>query len=250
MEEKYAMIFAAGLGKRLTPITNNIPKALIRIAGKPLLWHILQKLIYYQFHNIVINVHYLAEQIIDYINSITSELNANILISHEKEFLAETGGGLKHASNYFHKASNILLHNVDILSNINLEQLWNYHIDKGVIATLAVSKRPSYRQLIFNHKNLLCGWLNIKTKQLVGSVSDSCVQFAFSGIHVISTKIFDYMPSDNVFSLIDLYLKICDKVSITFYEHMPTQCLDVGKHENLFKAEQFLKHIKINENNK
>ena len=146
-----AMILAAGLGTRLHPITNNTPKALIKINDKTLLGIAIEKLINYGFDDIVINVHHLADQVVQYIEQ--SNFDAKIYISDERDKLLDTGGGLKHAERFLTSDEPFLLHNVDIVSNINLRSLYNFHLNSDAISTLVVRKRESNRYFLFNDDN-------------------------------------------------------------------------------------------------
>lgn len=244
MTEKFAMIFAAGKGTRLAPLTEQTPKALITLNDKPILWYIVNKLKNAGFTNIVINVHHHAKQIIDYIDYEFAQAGLSISISVEKDFLADTGGGLKLARNYFAHAQHILLHNVDILSTLDMNLLWQYHLNNQSLATLAVSKRESTRQLFFDEKKHLCGWFNTQTQQTIGDLKKARYNFAFSGIHVVSAEIFNLMPEEDIFSMTHLYLKLCHQYPITYFEHDPYQCMDIGTPEQLQKAKDFMKKLR------
>jgi NDP-sugar pyrophosphorylase family protein len=222
-----AMIFAAGFGTRLYPLTKTTPKALIKVQGKPLLDHCIYKLINLGIKEIVINVHHFAEQIIAYVNS--NHYPITVHISHEKKNLFDTGGGLKYAASFFDK-SPILLYNVDIISNINLVDLINYHKEKEAIATLVVRNRKTKRYLLFNELNKLIGWENIQTKEQILNFPDqNYTALAFNGIHIIETEIFKYMPNKNIFSMIELYLEVSKRRSIIAFEDSKSDWLDVGK---------------------
>ena len=166
-----AMIFAAGLGSRLKPLTDTKPKALIEVAGKPMLEHVILKLKASGFNEIVINVHHFADQILDFLQA-NHNFGVDIHISDETEELLDTGGGLEKAGKYFispcHEDKNgILLHNVDILSNCNLQDLIRFHQQTpDVYATMLVSRRITSRYLLFDDNNLLCGWINKTTGEV------------------------------------------------------------------------------------
>ena len=166
-----AMIFAAGLGSRLKPLTDTKPKALIEVAGKPMLEHVILKLKASGFNEIVINVHHFADQILDFLQA-NHNFGVDIHISDETEELLDTGGGLEKAGKYFispcHEDKNgILLHNVDILSNCNLQDLIRFHQQTpDVYATMLVSRRITSRYLLFDGNNLLCGWINKTTGEV------------------------------------------------------------------------------------
>ena len=166
-----AMIFAAGLGSRLKPLTDTKPKALIEVAGKPMLEHVILKLKASGFNEIVINVHHFADQILDFLQA-NHNFGVDIHISDETEELLDTGGGLEKAGKYFispchEDKKGILLHNVDILSNCNLQDLIRFHQQTpDVYATMLVSRRITSRYLLFDGNNLLCGWINKTTGEV------------------------------------------------------------------------------------
>lgn len=236
-----AFILAAGLGTRLKPLTDTKPKALIELNGIPLLEIIIRRLIKFGFVKIVINVHHFAEQIIDFIEK--RKFNAEIHISDERDLLLDTGGGLKKASHFFNGNSPFLIHNVDIITDIDLKNFYEYHKKQKAIATIAVQKRNSSRYFLFDEKKNLCGWKNVKTDEIkiVDNLPKNVLEYAFSGIHVVEPEIFKYFPEDDVFSIIDFYLALASKERITFYEHSNNIFFDLGKKENLIKAEIFLK---------
>lgn len=235
-----AFILAAGLGTRLKPLTDIKPKALIELNGIPLLEIIIKRLIKFGFNEIIINVHHLAEQIIDFIEK--KNFNAEIHISDERDLLLDTGGGLKKASYFFDDGLPFLIHNVDILSDIDLKDFYEYHKKQNSIATIAVQKRNSSRYFLFDNDNNLCGWKNSKTSEtkIIRASSDQFNEYAFSGIHIVNPDIFKYFPSTDVFSIIDFYLAVAVEKRITFYDHSKNFFFDLGKKENLQKAEIFL----------
>ena len=237
-----AMIFAAGLGTRMRPLTDKRPKALIEVSGKPLLEHVIHRLEEYGFDEIVVNVHHFADLIIDFLKQ-NDNFGFNIQISDECGKLLDTGGGLKKAAHLLQGSEPILLHNVDVLSKIDLSAITMSHKSSGSLVTLAVSQRVTSRCLLFNDKDELTGWQNKKTGEIRGPARDSGNNeaLAFSGIHIIAPKIFKLMPADDVFSIIDFYLQICSSYPIRAFRHDPAQFLDIGKPEQLIKAEEFLK---------
>ena len=228
-----AMILAAGLGTRLKPITNNIPKALVKVGNVTLLEICIKNLKMQGIADIIINVHHFAEQI-KYILAKNNNFGVNISISDEIEKLLDTGGGLKKAAWFFDDDKPFLLHNVDIISNLNLKTLYNLHINSNAMSTLAVRKRESGRYLLFNSDNILCGWKNLKTEETISSVDVKLLkEFAFSGIHIIDPKIFSLMPNEKVFSMIDLYLKVMKSNHIYGYIDKDSFWMDVGNPANL-----------------
>ena len=230
-----AMIFAAGLGTRLYPLTKDKPKALVEINGQPLLQTVIENIIAAGITEIVVNVHHFSQLVKDYLASHSFE--ANIQISDETDCLLDTGGGLKFAEQLLKTADHILLHNVDILSNIDLNRLIINHIENGALATLAVKERPTSRYLIFDKKTLqLCGWENVKTgERLESRWTDNPAKLAFSGIHVVSKEIFPLIQSGKKMSMTPLYVEMAKTQNIRGYLHQHDQWLDVGKYEDVMR---------------
>ncbi|HPL94947.1 MAG TPA: nucleotidyltransferase family protein [Paludibacteraceae bacterium] len=239
-----AMIFAAGLGTRLKPLTDSMPKALVPINGKPLLEHVLLKLKQEGFTDIIINVHHFADQIVQFLAQ-NQHFGLNIAISDETQQLLETGGGIKKASWFFGNEP-FLIHNVDILSNLPLAELVRFHSSKpNAAATLVVSKRTTTRYLLFDNDMQMKGWTNIQTNEIKSSypqtITQACSEFAFSGIHVFSPALFPYFEAYPAkFSVIDFYIDVCGKAAV--YGYVPTnlQLLDVGKIDSIQQAELFV----------
>ena len=239
------MIFAAGLGTRLKPLTDHMPKALVPVAGKPMLEHVILKLIASGFDEIVINVHHFAEQIIDFLKE-KNNFGIKIWISDETEELLDTGGGIKKASSLLNEP--FLVHNADILSNVDLKALYDFHIASENDATLLVSPRKTVRYLLFNQTNRLCGWINKDTLQTKpeGFIyqPEEQQEYAFGGIHIISPSLFKYMEGwTGKFSIMDFYLQTCQKARLGGYAKEDLQLIDIGKPETLAKAEEFLKNV-------
>ena len=236
-----AMIFAAGLGTRLYPLTANKPKALVEYQGKPLLEHAITKILETGIQHIVINVHHFAEQIIEYINQ--HHYNADIEISDERAQLLETAGGLKFAEPYFTNTHQILLYNVDVISNINLRKFINSQLStfnsqlstlNSQLSTLCVRHRESSRYFLFEEPELrLCGWENIKTNERkLCYEAENSVTLAFSGIHLVNKKILDLIPKNEKISFTPLYLNLAKDYLIQGYLHDGDTWEDVGKIKN------------------
>ena len=239
------MIFAAGLGTRLKPLTDHMPKALVPVAGKPMLEHVILKLIASGFDEIVINVHHFAEQIIDFLKE-KNNFGIKIWISDETEELLDTGGGIKKASSLLNEP--FLVHNADILSNVDLKALYDFHIASENDATLLVSPRKTVRYLLFNQTNRLCGWINKDTLQTKpeGFIyqPDEQQEYAFGGIHIISPSLFKYMEGwTGKFSIMDFYLQTCQKTKLGGYAKKDLQLIDIGKPDTLAQAEEFIRQI-------
>lgn len=254
-----AMIFAAGLGTRLKPLTDNMPKALVPIAGKPMLEHVIDKLKASGFTEIVINIHHFGEQIIDFLSA-NNNFGLTIHISDERDLLLDTGGGIKKAAIFLKKTEEFsekmevfsekteafLVHNVDILSNVDLKQFYRQHSESDAVATLLVSERKTSRYLLFDKDNRLQGWINKDTQEVkpqgLPYSEGAYKEYAFSGIHVLSPEIFAYMNDKwtGKFSIIDFYLSICKEAIVKCYPADDLKLIDIGKPETLSKAEEFI----------
>lgn len=252
---KQAMIFAAGLGTRLRPLTDTMPKALVRVGGEPLLHRVIMNLKSAGFERIVVNVHHFAEQIIDYLKT-NDNFGLDIRISDESDVLLDTGGGIRKAAPLFDPSSPILIHNVDILHNVDLATFYESAISHD--ATLMVSKRETSRYLIFNDDMRLRAWINIKTGEVRpphppgGELTDAQdsphwgaggPRFAFSGLHIFSPRLFPLMAEwPDKFGIIDFYLDACQKADIRGILNTNLRLLDVGKLDSLSEAEKII-HI-------
>ena len=258
------MIFAAGLGTRLKPLTDTMPKALVKVGGQPLLWHVVMKLKAAGYERIVVNVHHFAQQIVDYLKA-NDNFGLDIRISDETDGLLETGGGIRKALPLFDPESPILIHNVDILSNLDLAgelagglspvcEASEAHGDcplnvpsaENPVALLIVSQRKTKRYLQFDDAMRLIGWKNIETGEVRGPIthhpSPNTHQLAFSGLHVLYPSAFpllDAWPSR--FPIMDFYLSVCANHLVRGYEAKELRLMDVGKLDTLEEANEFLK---------
>ena len=247
-----AMIFAAGLGTRLKPLTDTMPKALVPVCGQPLLYHVLTKLVAAGYDDVIVNVHHFPDQIIDYL--CVNDFGAKITISDEREFLRETGGGVKHVRPLLRneeipgQAGNdgsepFLVHNVDIISNLDLKWLREQHREDAV-ATVVVSERETQRYLLFDEDGRLKGWTNVKTGEVRSPYPDidpsKLRKLAFAGIHLMSPAIFDAFDQlgfGDRFSIMDFYIQACADYPI--YAAVPPafKMVDVGKFDSLPESE-------------
>jgi NDP-sugar pyrophosphorylase family protein len=234
-----AMILAAGLGTRLKPITDELPKALVEVNGKTLLEIAIRNLIENDFRRIVINVHHFADKVKEFLDNNT--FAADIFISDESDLLLDTGGGIKHAKKFFEN-SPILIHNVDIISNLNLKEFYQYHISDDSVASLLVSNRKSNRYLLFNEADILCGWQDVnKDEKIIVREDSKLNQLAFNGIHILNPHLIDSFPDEKVFSVIKAYLKIAGSEDIHAFVSNDIKWLDVGKVDSLQKASQLIR---------
>ena len=242
-----AIIFAAGLGTRLRPITNSIPKALVPIKGHPLLEIAILRLKAAGCRDIIVNIHHFGEQIVDFLAQ-KDHFGIDITISDERDQLLDTGGGLKKAAWFLQDAPFLLL-NADVVTNLNLGAFYQKHLVSGSMATLAIRQRSSSRYLLFDSNKQLSGWRNDKTgerrlSRLPGG--KKLEDWAFSGIHAINPSFFDYLSSpESVFSIIDTYLDASAQETITGYPHQDDIWLDVGKIPQLEKAAAILDQIEL-----
>lgn len=226
------MIFCAGLGTRLKPLTDTMPKALVPLASKTLLQWQVEKLRDAGITDIVVNVHHFPDMIIDAIRR-NNGWGCSITISDERDMLLDTGGGLKKAVG----GEPVLACNVDILSNVDIRALVSAYEKKGV-SQLVVSDRKTQRYLCFNEQDHLCGWTNIATGELKGQDGR---HLAFSGMQILSSEtlaLLSQMPQDK-FSLIDFYLYVMNKVTLQAYVPTDYCMMDVGKIDQIEQAERF-----------
>ncbi len=245
-----AMIFAAGLGTRLRPLTDTMPKALVPVGGTPLLEILMRKMIASGVGDVVINIHHFGEQIVDFIEKNRS-FGINVQFSDERAELLETGGGIKYAAPLLTAGStqseHYLIHNVDILSNLDLGTFYK-SCRPDAAAMLVVSDRETQRYLLFNEEDILVGWTNIKTGEVKSPYPnldvDKCKRYAFAGIHLISSRLFPHFNKwERRFSIIEFYLSVCHEEPI--YAHICTdlKLMDVGKQDTLAQAEAFVKEM-------
>ena len=247
-----AMIFAAGLGTRLKPLTDTMPKAMVRVGGEPLIRRVIQNLAEAGVGRIVVNVHHFASQITDYLKA-NGNFGLDIRISDETGGLLETGGGIKKAAPLFDSSAPILIHNVDILSNVDIRRFYDMaSASEGsgsVDALLLVSWRKTKRYLLFDDGMRLVGWTNVETGEVRSPYPDldpkKCRMYAFAGIHAISPRMLRLMDEwPDRFGIIDFYLKECATHNIKGYAKDDLMLMDIGKLDTLAQAEDFLLKVK------
>lgn len=244
------MIFAAGLGTRLQPLTNDKPKALVELDGKPLLQHVIDHFYAEGARRIVVNVHHFASQVIEYINTNAKTLwpKASFAISDESDKLLDTGGGLVKALPLFDPNEPIVVGNADVICNAPLADLLDMHKRIHNDATLLTRIRKTNRQLLFDDMHYLCGWINTTDGKLKGGVKMADVpqykQQAFCGIHIIEPSLVETMKEEmsaDVFGIMDGYLKLCQAKDIMNIElKKEYHWFDVGTTEKLQNAYNFL----------
>jgi NDP-sugar pyrophosphorylase family protein len=241
-----AMVLAAGLGTRLRPLTNDCPKALVTVAGRTMLEIVLARLRQFGVDEAIVNTHHYAEKISQYLAA-NGNFGMRIEISHEEQLL-DTGGGLKKAAWFFLEGKDpddpslapFVVHNVDVISTIELTRMAQFHAEQGALATLAVQERETSRYLLFDGEGMLCGRQTgpAGTPEFVRSVEGS-EAFAFSGIHIVSPRIFKEMKEDRAFSIVDAYLQLAaqrEKIA-AFRADMYRWC-DLGTPESVAQAEK------------
>ncbi|HXA01381.1 MAG TPA: nucleotidyltransferase family protein [Cytophagaceae bacterium] len=232
-----AMIFAAGLGTRLKPFTDNHPKALAIVNNKTLLQRNIEYLKNFGFTEFVLNVHHFPDQIISFLRK-HHNFGCKIIISDETDALLETGGGLKKASPYLKGQEAFLVMNVDMLTNLNIGSMIAFHQSNKSLATLAVTGRTTSRYFLFNDRNELCGWKNTRTnEEKIIRKEAGLIPKAFSGIHIIDPAIFDHIKREGKFSMVDVYLELCATNKISGFDHTSDILIDVGKPESIAEAE-------------
>jgi len=224
------MILAAGLGTRLRPVTNTIPKALVKVGGRTLLEGAIRHLAESGVKEIVINVHHFADQVIQYLNQ-NRNFGLNITISDERDQLLDTGGGLKKVFRFFAGGKPFFVRNVDIVSDLDLLSMMEQHLRSHALATLAVRKRETSRYFLFDPGHRLCGWTNLKTGEKILSVESglNLEMLAFSGIHVLNPEIFSLITEEGKFSLTSLYLRLAKDHLIKGFMDRGSVWRDVGK---------------------
>lgn len=235
-----AMIFAAGLGKRLGNITDSIPKALVDINGKSVLQMAVEKCSAYGFEEIIINVHHFADMVEDEVKRL-NKMGFRISVSDERDKLLENGGGLYKARDFFGKDP-FLLYNVDIISDLDLSDLYRLHLEMKGLATLAVRHRPGKRYLLIDNEGQLRGWRNVSTGEqiLAGVPEDGLSEIAFSSMHIVEPEIFNYM-NQGIYSMVNLYLGLAAEHKIYTLKHDEGYWVDVGTHESLAYVRKLLK---------
>ena len=237
------MIFAAGLGTRLKPITDTLPKALVPVCGKPLIEHVARKLKAAGIDEAVVNVHHFADKVEAWV---AEQDIMTISVSDERDMLLETGGAVLNARRHLEGCGHFLIHNVDILSDVDLEWFMG-QVRPDALATLLVSDRKSSRDLLFDPQTMrLVGWKNENTGEIRPSGividEDKCLKLAFSGIHIMSDKVFEAMEGyPERFPVIDFYLDKCHCNEIYGVRAENLNLIDVGKLDTLEQAERFIK---------
>lgn len=236
-----AMLFAAGKGTRLKPFTDFHPKPLALVNGVSLLERNIKYLKSFGVNQFVINIHHFGEQIVEFLEK-NKNFDVQIEISDERNELLETGGGLLFAREKLENEPFFIVMNADILTNLDVKKMVDYHLHSKKMVTMAVSDRESSRKLFFDEQMLLKGWVNKKENifKMVENASSHLRELAFSGIHCISSEIFSKINRTGCFSIMDEYLDFMKEDLVVGYEHFD-YLIDVGKKDSIQKAEQYFK---------
>jgi MurNAc alpha-1-phosphate uridylyltransferase len=233
-----AMIFAAGLGTRFKPFTNEHPKALAIVNQKSLLQRNVEYLQQYNITDVVVNVHHFGDQIVEAIKK-NKGWGSHICISDERDEVLETGGGLAKAQHLLGGNEPFITINVDILSNLNIQHFIDFYTNHNPLITLAVTNRLTSRYFLFNQQNQLSGWRNVKThEEKIIIPQTHYMQKAYSGIAIFNPSIFSLIRQQGKFSLTETYLDLAKTQSILGYEHSLDIILDVGNMEAVKTAEK------------
>lgn len=245
-----AMVFAAGLGTRLRPLTNDRPKALVEVGGKTMLERVITHLADCGVTDITVNIHHFGEKIIEFLEE-KKNFGLDIHISDERDLLLDTGGGLMKARKFLDGDEPFIVHNADILTDLDLKAMYEFHVEHDALSTILVKDRQTQRYFLFDHDHRLKGWINKKT----GEIKPEGYQYdpqkvdslAFGCVHVLSPRIFDALEKyseakGKVFSIAPFYAEMCDSYKIYGYQQFSDyKWLDVGKPETLAQAEEMFK---------
>jgi NDP-sugar pyrophosphorylase family protein len=236
-----AMILAAGLGTRLQPLTLNRPKALLEVEGIPLLGLVLARLSRQGFNDIVVNAYHMADQIVSFLDEYqkrSTHARLTLAVSRETSLL-DTGGGLQNAASFFDDEQPFLVHNVDVLTDLDLNRLVEAHRSSKVLATLAVRKRETTRYFLFDEEDRLCGWQSLESNEtrMARTANGTPTPLGFMGIQVLSPKIFEKLTAVPPFSLVEAYLQLASAAeSIAAFRADDSRWIDLGRKEHLEQA--------------
>ena len=233
-----AMIFCAGLGTRFKPWTDKHPKALALVNGKSLLQRNIEYFQQFGISDIIVNVHHFADQIIDAIQT-NKGWGSNVTVSDETNEVLETGGGLAKARKYFDPGQRFVTTNVDILTDLDLNALLDFHQQEQSLISFGVTDRKTSRYFLFDEKHRLCGWRNVNThEETIVLDRQSLIQKAYSCVAVFQPEIFSLIPSNGKYSLKDSYLELAAKHRIMGFDHSGDKLVDVGKPESIRIGEE------------
>jgi MurNAc alpha-1-phosphate uridylyltransferase len=233
-----AMILAAGLGTRLRPLTDQIPKPLVRFQGKPLLEIIIDRLLFFGIEKIVVNIHHHSDQVVEFLRS-RDYFKGKVVVSDETDRLMDTGGGVLKARELLDNGEPFILHNVDVYTNLDINKLVAAHQDDNALITIAVKKRMPSRSLLFDEQNCLSGWQNNKTgdQKIIREFKGDLTDYGNSCIYVINPEFFRLASSSEPVSLTDLYLDLARTYPVKGYIHNQDYWYNLGLYDTFLKAE-------------
>jgi NDP-sugar pyrophosphorylase family protein len=226
------MILAAGIGSRLWPLTDKTPKALLEFRGKPMLDHVVEHLTFYGITEIVINIHHLADQIVNHVRS-RKNYGVTIEFSDETDRLMDTGGGILKARWFLQDHGPFIVHNVDIFSDLHIEEFYNAHMEQKPLATLAVKRRDTSRNLLLDAEEKVIGWRDNRSGEIIMAKDEQVDRaVAFSGIHVIDPAIFTVIAREDPFSMTRAYLELAKTHPIHTVDHSDGEWIDMAHPDN------------------
>jgi MurNAc alpha-1-phosphate uridylyltransferase len=238
MNQSKAIIFSAGLGTRFKPWTDEHPKALAMVNGKPLLQRNIEYLQQYGIKDVVVNIHHFPQQIVDAVND-NKSWGSNVMISDESDKVLETGGGLMKAQSLLNDNGPFFSLNVDILTNLDLNKLMAFHQEHKPLVTFGITNRKSSRVLLFDNDNRLCGWKNLQTGEIKIAIDKpNLKEMAYSCVVIYEPRIFSLIRQTGKFSIIDSYLDLAADHMILGYDHSGDDLVDVGRLESVAVAER------------
>jgi len=234
-----AMILAAGLGTRLRPLTDNTPKALIPFKGMPLVERIIRNLATAGIEQIIVNTHHYAEQVIKFLDQLDIE-GVRLSVSDESDQLMDTGGALLHARDFFDGEENFLVHNVDVITNLDITALINSHLKGDALVTMAVKNRPTSRSLLFDEKGYLCGWRHNETSEerIVRKPDGKLEDYGNSCVQVINSEFLTHFPDTQALNLTNMYLELAGDHRIKPFVHNEDYWYDLGRYQNYLIADK------------
>jgi NDP-sugar pyrophosphorylase family protein len=237
-----AMILSAGQGTRLRPLTEQIPKPLVRFHGTPLLEIVIKRLLYFGMEKIVVNIHHLADQVVEFLRS-QDYYDGRVLVSDETDRLMDTGGGVLKAMDLLDNGEPFLLHNVDVYTNLDIHQLIKAHQSDNALITIAVKKRTPSRSLLLDDKNCLAGWQNNKTgeKRIIRDYEGKLEDYGNSCVYMINPEFFRLVHTSEPISLTDLYLELAKTHPIRGFIHNQDYWYNLGLYDTFLKAETEVK---------
>jgi N-acetyl-alpha-D-muramate 1-phosphate uridylyltransferase len=241
-----AMILAAGQGTRLRPLTDHIPKPLVRFKGTPLLEIIIKRLLNTGMEKIIVNVHHMAEQVVEFLK-LRDYYHGNVLVSDETNRLMDTGGGVLKASELLNNGEPFLVHNVDVFTNLDITKLIQTHQTDDALITIAVKKRVTSRSLLFDKQNQLTGWQHNQTgeKKIIRDFSGDLTEYGNSCVYIINPEFFRLVQTREPVSLTDIYLDLAKKHTIKGYIHNQDYWYNLGLYDAFLKAEADVENSEI-----